>query len=44
MYERTLHGTLMDTGMVRDAQQKKQYVYNILCDSADVTPAKQANL
>jgi hypothetical protein len=27
-----LHGTLMKTGSVRDAQQMKQCVYNIPCD------------
>jgi hypothetical protein len=28
----TLHGTVMKTGPVRDAQQTKQCVYNIPCD------------
>jgi hypothetical protein len=27
----TFHGTLMKTGLVRDAQQMKQCVYNIPC-------------
>jgi hypothetical protein len=31
-YNHTLHGTLMKTGPVRDAQQMKQRVYNIPCD------------
>jgi hypothetical protein len=30
--KRTLHGTLMKTGPVRDAQQMKQCVYSIPCD------------
>jgi hypothetical protein len=30
--KRTLRGTLMKTGPVRDAQQKKQCVYSILCE------------
>jgi hypothetical protein len=28
----TLHGTLVETGPVRDAQQMKQFVYSIPCD------------
>jgi hypothetical protein len=28
----TLRGTLMETGLVRDAQQMKQCVYSIPCD------------
>jgi hypothetical protein len=40
----TLHGTSMKFGPVRDAQQTKQCTYNIPCDVADVTLAKQADL